>query len=208
MKLLFENWREYLAEGMKTTADLPDDIYIGITGNEHNDDVDFYYANKDGSETDPYADITGLVSIRPPAIRKGSWGKEQTDGTCSNAWIVAGTEASKGWGPLLYDVAIEWATANGGGLTPDRHSVSNDAAKVWDYYLNKRSDVSAEQLDDLENSLTDPEDDNCEQRSAKDNAGDNWADTPLSKKYTKAPTTIAQLEKMGKLIDVHRTPKL
>ena len=47
MKLIMENWRGYLAEGMKTVADLPDDIYIGIQGNEHNDDVDFYYAKKD-----------------------------------------------------------------------------------------------------------------------------------------------------------------
>ena len=208
MKLIMENWRGYLAEGMKTVADLPDDIYIGIQGNEHNDDVDFYYAKKDGYETDPYGDLTGMVSIRRAGETKPTWGKAKSDGPCSDAWIVAGTEASKGWGPLLYDVAIEWATANGGGLTPDRHSVSMDAAKVWDYYLNKRSDVSADQLDDLENSLTDPEDDNCVQVSARDYAGKNWADTPLSKKYTKAPTTITQLEKMGKLINFNETPKL
>ena len=30
MKLIMENWRGYLAEAMKTVADLPDDIYIGI----------------------------------------------------------------------------------------------------------------------------------------------------------------------------------
>ena len=30
VKLLLENWREYLDEGMKTPADLPDHVYIGI----------------------------------------------------------------------------------------------------------------------------------------------------------------------------------
>jgi hypothetical protein len=204
MKLIMENWRGYLAEGMKTVADLPDDLYIGIM-DEGGENVHFYYSDEDGNDTDFYDDpVSGIVSIhRPSSFTNVSFatGKstENTEGACDGAWVISSTEATKGWGPLLYDIAIEWATENGEGLTPDRFAVSPDAAKVWDYYLTKRSDVSADQLDDLENSLTEPEEDNCAQASAKDYAGDKWADTPLSKKYTKAPTTLAQLRKMNKL---------
>ena len=205
MKLLLENWREYLNEGMKNPADIPDDVYIGIMWDRG--DILFYYADEKGNETDPYAELTGMVSIRQPTERKGTWGGVQKDGACSGAWILAGSEASKGWGPLLYDVAIEWASMNGKGLTPDRHSVSGDARAVWDYYLNKRSDVKDYQLDDLENTLTKPEDDNCEQQSANTDSSD-WQTSPLSKKYTKAPTTYNELKKMGKLIDRSKTPKL
>jgi|TARA_R110000782_G_scaffold183068_1_gene273295 hypothetical protein len=211
MKLLLENWREYLNEGMKSPADIPDYAYVAIevTGEGF---VDFYYADKEGNEAHHYP--TGLITIRQPTERKGTaftGGKVQKDGTCSGAWILAGSEASRGWGPLLYDVAIEWASINGKGLTPDRHTVSAQARAVWDYYLNKRGDVKDYQLDDLENTLTNTEDDNCEQRSAHDDYSDvrdHWQVSPLSKKYTKAPTTIAQLEKMGKLIDRTKTPKL
>ena len=205
MKLLLENWREYLNEGMKNPADIPDDTYIGIM--EDMGDMHFYYADKEGNEVHHYP--TGLVVIRQPSDSpRFIWsGDDAKDGACSGAWIIAGSEASRGWGPLLYDVAIEWASMNGKGLTPDRHSVSNQARAVWDYYLNKRSDVKDYQLDDLENTLTNTEDDNCEQQSADADSSD-WQASPLSKKYTKAPTTIAQLEKMGKLIDRTKTPKL
>jgi hypothetical protein len=215
MKLLLENWREYLNEGMKNPADIPDYAYVAIevTGKGF---VDFYYADKEGNEAHHYP--TGLITIRQPTERKGTvfTGGNANDGTCSGAWILAGSEASRGWGPLLYDVAIEWASMNGKGLTSDRHIVSDDAQAVWDYYLNKRSDVKDYQLDDLENTLTKPEDDNCEQQSARfdvtlaasEDADHIWSTSPLSKKYTKAPTTYKELEKMGKLIDRSKTPKL
>ena len=195
MKLIMENWRGYLAEAMKTLEDLPDDLYIGIM-DEGGENVHFYYSDEEGNDTDFYDDpVSGMVSIKRPFKS----GEPEPEGECAGAWVISSTEATKGWGPLLYDIAIEWATENGEGLTPDRFAVSPEAVKVWDYYLTKRSDVSADQLDDLENTLTEPDEDNCSQFSAKDYAGDKWADTPLSKKYTKAPTTLAQLRRMNKL---------
>ena len=96
-----------------------------------------------------------------------------------------------GWGPILYDIAMEWATLNGDGLIADRESVSSEAWEVWDYYLQNRKDVQAHQLDDLENTLTPEDPDNCDQEVAAD-LGDKWAlkKSPISKHYTKEPTLI------------------
>ena len=196
MKLLLENWRQYLTEGMKTPADLPDDVYIGIKGYGGGiDDVIFYYSYSDGEEIDPYAELQGMIIINPSG---GELAGGQKEGPCDGAWVILEAEASKGWGPLLYDVAIEWATENGGqGLTPDRTSVSKQALAVWDFYLKNRSDVNHNQLDDLKNKLTPTKQDNCNQVAA----GDEWQNSSLSKRYTKAPDTLRMLRNAGRLIE-------
>tara|TARA_B100001250_G_scaffold302757_1_gene264499 strand:- start:171 stop:686 length:516 start_codon:yes stop_codon:yes gene_type:complete len=127
-------------------------------------------------------------------------------GNCDGALKVAMVEASQGWGPLLYDCAIEWATMKSGGLIPDRVAVSDEARNVWDYYMNNRSDVEAKQLDDEEDSFDNGPEDDCDQAVARqvpgapddfdaplDFSGD-WQASALSKKYTKAPTTINALK--------------
>jgi len=69
-------------------------------------------------------------------------------GECNGAFVVDSTYATtKGWGPLLYDIAMEVSTVLGNGLTSSRGMVSSKAKPVWDYYLDKRSDVEADQLD-------------------------------------------------------------
>ncbi|MBT6047373.1 MAG: hypothetical protein HOG49_11165, partial [Candidatus Scalindua sp.] len=76
------------------------------------------------------------------------------------------------------------------GLIADRAAVEDDAKNVWDYYLNKRDDVQVHQLGD----------DNCDQDVAIEDRGeDDWASSPLSKRYTKEPTTINALNDAGKL---------
>ena len=85
-------------------------------------------------------------------------------GDCSGAYEVRWVEAPKGWGPLLYDVGMEYASSKGGGLVSDRISVTPSAAHVWDYYYNDRDDVDYEQLDDWQGRLTpNDESDDCNQ---------------------------------------------
>ena len=90
----------------------------------------------------------------------------------------------------------------------DRQSVSGDAEGVWSYYKGNRGDASGIQLDDLENTLTPDEQDNCDQSVAKDHSyrtGPNmlnkWSESYFSKRWTKPPTTINALQKAGRLID-------
>ena len=139
-------------------------------------------------------------------------------GPCNNAWQVAWSQAENNWGPFLYDIAMEYATMNGGGLTCDRRQVSEHAYDVWEYYLQKRKgEVFPKQLDMKHAPYTDDPSDDCTEHSSANNFErmnkkrpwirkyqipmvpepvylDYWKTVdPLSKSYTKPPTTIKEL---------------
>ena len=61
---------------------------------------------------------------------------------------VQSSGANEGYGPKLYDIVMEAATANGGMLVSDRLSVSQDAYGVWSKYFSDRPDVSKTPLTD------------------------------------------------------------
>ena len=182
-----------LTEGMNTPDMLPDNVVVVI---QQKDSMFYrvYYASKKHPKMparDPYGKIT---FFRPNPNYRGN---------CDEAFVVGVAAADDGWGPLLYDVAIEQSTMAGKGLTSDRQTVSDEAQDVWWKYLTKRTDVESHQLDDLANTRTPEEEDNCDQdiaRSTITGATTTWVDSPLSKRYTKAPTTIKALEKAGKLV--------
>lgn len=116
---------------------------------------------------------------------------EDFDGPCLQSYQVAGSRVDLGYGPLLYDVAIELT----GGLTADRTSVSGEAEAVWDYYSKNRSDVEVVQLDIPDDyflpQLTpdDPNDD-CSQVPAYDQYGEDWHKSGLSKLIKKGGTPV------------------
>ena len=125
-------------------------------------------------------------------------------GKCGGAdSVVQSATAKTGLGPLAYDVAIE--ETGGLGMISDRASVSREARAVWDYYMNNRPDVIKQQLDDLHNTLTPEDEDNCDQYVAiKDAQGmhmpKNWKDDALSKLYKKSGTPVMdELRKRGML---------
>ena len=194
MKLLFENWRKYLNEAAYGINELPPNtkVRIELIGTSRAE-ISYISDNLDSS-----INPTGEIIIARPKA------------PCGGAWIMQWSKATSGWGPLLYDIAIEWATWQGGGLAPDRGSVSKDARSVWDYYLNNRSDVEAHQLDDLKNTLTPEDDDNCDQNIATKSTtpvigrflNRNFAskNNPMSKRYTKEPIILQKLLDAGRLI--------
>ena len=165
---------------------------------------------------------TGMLSLGHIDIRKA------TNNLCDNAWEVVKSRADHGWGPLLYDVAIELLGDT--GLMCDRNSVSPDAKRVWEFYLENRPDIEAVQLDYVRRPFITPEDpsDDCPQHSFLrwahddlDAAGhpkevyhfdpkkvpeheeiykDHWATKKYVRKDGQTPTLDA-LEKAGKLED-------
>ena len=201
MNLLREYIRELLTEAAKKPRDLPAGVQIVIKSHGPKG-AKIYYAEEDEEH---------IV-----ATQDGPWGEmfivdvaDRNDtGPCGAAWKISSVNAGHGWGPMLYDVAMEYATIRGEGLIADRDSVSPAARNVWDYYMNKRPDVTAHQLDDLKDTLTPEWEDNCQQHVATyDTTGDlpknvDWVKSSLSKRYTAPPKTIDTLLAAGKLVEL------
>jgi hypothetical protein len=95
---------------------------------------------------------------------------------CDDGFAIDGTfDTTKGWGPMLYHVAVEVASIKGNGLTSDRNLVSGRAKPIWDFFLkNKPDGVKASQLDIKGDEakefglkqLTKTKKDDCGQRSS------------------------------------------
>ena len=123
---------------------------------------------------------------------------------CAGAWAITHSQSRiDGLGPLMYDLMIDVISPN--PLAPDRGVVSKDAKRVWDYYLTRRGDIEAIQLDDIDNVLTPEDEDNCAQVSATDpQHGDvDWISSSLSKAYRRkggGRPTFEELSRLG-LID-------
>jgi len=172
-------------------------------------DEDFERDNVDGKIIKyPY----GRLDIRKPASNK----EDQSiyDGPCDGGWIVQWSRVSQNMGPLLYDVAMEWASQNGSGLMADRNMVKPKARSVWDKYsLRSGSEVEEIQLDidhDVSSKMFKslprltprylPDD--CDQEVPVELYGDKWSHSPLSRLYRKNTTEVmTKLAEYGRLID-------
>ena len=127
MNLLREYIRELLTEAAKRPQDLPDSVHVVIDSPPGAVSAKIFYAEEDGKP------IAGAA-----ASRGFPWGhifivditgREDT-GPCGGAWKVSSSRTGSGWGPMLYDVAMEYATVVGGGLIADRSAVSPEARRV------------------------------------------------------------------------------
>ena len=210
MNLLREYIRELLKEAaMGVDALIANDVYIAID-TEGLTDFNVFYSDKNGFPKDSRVSaVHGEVTIMRP---------DDGTGPCGEALNVVYSEAASGWGPMLYDVAMELASEVGGGLTPDRSSVSDSAQNVWSYYFNDRGDVQSHQLDltdkdiraaekflkppvKLQKLTPDIEEDDCLQTKTVRAYRDKWGQSPLSKRYTKTPTTLNALRAAGRLVE-------
>ena len=157
----------------------------------------------------------GSVYLLPPggtrsdrALGTVDWRRpgEKEHGPCMQAKSVSWSSSMSGFGPLLYDVAIEAS----GGLMSDRFEVSGEAEAVWEKYMSARPDVQVDQLDIhddyFEPQITpdDPSDD-CSQVPAHDMYKSDWSKSSLSKMFSKAGTpVIDELSRRGMLEDVSK----
>jgi len=128
----------FFVEAARNPSSLPEDVGVSIEP---------YMGNVVVKYTENSSGVEGYVEMK--LAKTG----------CLGAYIIFQSEATKGYGPLLYDVAIE--VAGNHGVTADRDSVSPDASNVWEYYYKNRSDISKKPLDDIENPKTQTKDDDC-----------------------------------------------
>ena len=201
--------KEVMTEAAKGVTDLPDGVYVMIEKLPTMNAFIIRYVNEKRKSPQKEFGFFGKVVIQEPPYFP-----------CGGALMVSSAQASHGYGPLLYDIAMEIASMKigglkGGGLISDRGAVSNTekdadgkkvpggALKVWKhYYYNRDSadgeggDVEVIQLDDPSNILTPPENDNCSQdigRATITGLYNTWMNSPLSKAYKKQPDKLKAL---------------
>ena len=132
-----------LDEAMKTAADLPDDVVVVVLKEPDGSGFKIYYAERDKPNVSLKAgdldrmeagiDIFGALHI----------GRGRNE-PYEDVYIVTSAKAKDGFGPLLYDVALEMAGKS--GLKPDVLDVSDDASAVWKHYDEQREDVGSQML--------------------------------------------------------------
>ncbi len=90
---------------------------------------DFRYS-EGKSETDHHPNVTQIFLRVEPKV-----------------WVVDSVDASEaGWGPFLYDIAMELATMQGCGLRSHESNVNEHARRIWQYYATERQDISRKGL--------------------------------------------------------------
>jgi len=205
MKITRRQLRRLISEMAMVTHDqLPPAIGVNIHffSGSRGICVTYCGVNSDGTMGKLYAEdhspspegIHGYVEITQSRLK---------DDNCGGAWEVVQAMAADGYGPLIYDIAMEVASIKGSGIVADRRAVSREAQDVWDFYLRNRSqyspsggDVDVFQCDDTKNTLTPDDWDNMSQRIPKNMIGYegiDWTMSPLSKRYSKRNTTIMSM---------------
>jgi len=115
------------------------------------------YGNREQQTSKPQKNF-GKIALRTGSRIQATYIKEGeaaearsgqviADKINSSLYAVQSSSATKGYGPKLYDIVMEAATAQGAMLTSDRRTVSDAAKGVWAYYFNNRSDVNKTPLD-------------------------------------------------------------
>ena len=182
--------KEVMTEAAKGIADLPDGVHI--YAEKTAEGYVITYRTDDGKSPRKEFGFKGTVVIEEPQLAD--------EYPCLEALMVSWANATSGYGPLLYDVAMEIATREAGGLVSDRTVVKPPAQKVWRYYLSNRSgeggDVTVIQLDNEDDYFENGTQDDCLQNIARGTITgmyDDFTDSPLSKLYKKQPTTLRAL---------------
>tara|TARA_R110002110_G_scaffold25722_1_gene95148 strand:+ start:1092 stop:3041 length:1950 start_codon:yes stop_codon:yes gene_type:complete len=151
-----------LDEVMKGPFDLPEDVVVVVnrSPDQMMADMRIYYAHRDDPRT---ALIPGDLDRMEAGIEV--FGELRTKIGKSfpyeGRYVVTHVKATDGFGPLLYDVAMETVGRN--GLKPDVINVTDDASNVWKKY-NTREDIDSKPLVmDLDQYDTVMPDDHAEQ---------------------------------------------
>jgi len=197
MKLLRETIRKILlTEVAKTHHDIPPGYFIAMR--EADGEWARWEIMKGGPSyyTEVYdGPVRGFIEIGRV--------HQHRYGNCSDAWNVRVSRAAEGFGPMLYDIAIEYATDSGSGLISDRGTVSAAAREVWEYYDQNRTDIEKIQLDNRQDTFKNGPEDDCDQDVCGRSDNKAWKQSSLSKMYkSKSSGRIKELERLGKLIKV------
>jgi len=187
MQKLFENWRGYLlVEGAKGLDDIGSVI---IDRDDDRVDISIY----DRSPRGPRRGEVYMWKV-PAGELVDEEGKPLN---CpENLFMILNIAADKGYGPLLLDLAFEFAYREdsyviAGGHGEGTGTVAVAAANVLKYYYDKRSDVIKQKIPGCSDVLL---------AHIKEDPKYKEYIEALSYAYTKEPKLLPRLEEEGKLI--------
>ena len=171
---------------MKTVSDLADAEYVYVTRELcRGRDSTFQIAICERPSGNPTPDFE-LMSLSDAIEEADNLQKAGRPHGCwmiieieegGEYWRVQEVQTSDGWGPLLYDIAMELVTEKGASFRSDDNGVKPDAIRVWEFYENSRKDVSRKL---------------CHDRKY-------MARTSLQYAYQKSPaTTVERLKELAK----------
>tara|TARA_Y100000816_G_C26056880_1_gene554647 strand:+ start:521 stop:1189 length:669 start_codon:yes stop_codon:yes gene_type:complete len=188
---------------------------IKIVPNEKSGRIDIVYCEKPTSKKEPddfFFDESHLTDRAKAYYKKNKLDLEdlvgaltimkmtnsdiRNYGNCNGAYKVDIIESPAGFGPLLYEVALEYLYnyRSKNGLIPDRRSVKPEAANVWKVYNSKRDDVKKIQLHP----------DDCDMEVAGGKL--KYKKSELSKMYVKDNMNAITMLKKRKMLYI--SPKL
>ena len=135
MKLLRETIRRILLREAKKKKLEPDEkVYIELTNGYYNITI-----------RNPSKTIAEMWLSPIAEVNDESWStRDDCYNEYSSQYLEVGpgiSRAENGYGPLLYDIAMEYAHQIGMAIVPDRSGVSKSASAMWKYYNEQRPDV-------------------------------------------------------------------
>jgi hypothetical protein len=147
------NFKEWLLkEAMITPSSLPNGVIV--IARKGNDNVSFNVINTLVVRKPSHHDLKAEFFLDGEQKNLGGL-RLNSHRVSRGMYWTPHCSASQGYGPFLYDLAIEYATANGDGVVPALGTSSlgydggwntEDSQTVWRHYYEKRHDVSHEDL--------------------------------------------------------------
>jgi hypothetical protein len=126
MKLIFENWKHFLLEQQSTLSE-SDTYFNGLLDRLPERSISIIGKKIAFSKFAEEKGVKGYISLAPIQ-------------TCNGAFKVHWVEATKGWGSLLYELAIE--RTGQAGFIADRESTTSAALAVWNRIMTQRPDLT------------------------------------------------------------------
>jgi hypothetical protein len=83
-----------------------------------------------------------VLTVRIEAYEDGCATVSASRHPGDSVFHILAADATGGWGPIAYDILMEYATLHGDGLSPDPAAVSKEARAVWKHYASRRADVT------------------------------------------------------------------
>ena len=119
---------------LRPTPDFGEDTYLR---------VDLLKIGQDG--------FPEMVEVQGDEVETGLHAMKVGEKNGHPIWTVFDSMAPRGFGPMLYDVAMKYVSSIGGYLISNSEAnrvfgtqgnTSEDAQRIWDHYRERRDDVS------------------------------------------------------------------